>query len=102
MSSNLMANLSEKDLDRVITTLEARVEALTGVTAANKASLFDRIGGEAAVDAPVELFSTQVLADDRIKHFFEGVDMNKMRGHQKKFITMVGEGRSAFTITMPH
>ena len=40
-------------------------------------TLFDQIGGEAAVDAAVDLFYKKVLADDRIKHFFEGVDMEK-------------------------
>jgi len=38
-------------------------------------SLYERLGGAAAVDAAVDLFYTKVLADDRIKHFFEGVDM---------------------------
>ena len=50
-------------------------------------SLYERIGGAAAVDAAVDKFYEKVLADDRIKHFFEGVDMNKQSGHQKLFLT---------------
>jgi truncated hemoglobin YjbI len=33
-------------------------------------SLFERIGGEGAVDAAVDLFYTKVLADERVKDFF--------------------------------
>ena len=50
-------------------------------------SLYERLGGVAAVDAAVDLFYTKVLADDRIKHFFEGVDMKRQAGHQKAFLT---------------
>ena len=50
-------------------------------------TLFERIGGEAAVDAAVDKFYENVLADDRIKHFFEGVDMDQLARHQKRFMT---------------
>ncbi|MDQ8203707.1 group 1 truncated hemoglobin [Pelagicoccus sp. SDUM812003] len=60
-------------------------------------SLYDRIGGEAAVDAAVDLFYKKVLADDRIKHFFEGVDMSKQIGHQKKFLTYAFGGAPQYT-----
>ena len=41
-------------------------------------TLFERLGGGAAIDATVDLFYSKVLADDRIKHFFEGVDMEEL------------------------
>ena len=50
-------------------------------------TLFERIGGEAAVDAAVDLFYNKVLADVRIQHFFEGVDMERQARHQKRFLT---------------
>ena len=40
-------------------------------------SLYEKIGGAAAVNAAVDLFYTKVLADDRIKHYFDGVDMDR-------------------------
>ena len=55
-------------------------------------SLYERIGGAAAVDAAVDVFYTKVLADDRIKHFFEGVDMKRQAGHQKAFLTFAFGG----------
>jgi hemoglobin len=50
-------------------------------------TLYEKIGGAAAVDAAVDVFYTKVLADDRIKHFFDGVDMKRQAGHQKAFLT---------------
>ena len=50
-------------------------------------TLFDRIGGDAAVNLAVDKFYVKVLADDRIKHFFEAVDMDRQRQKQKNFLT---------------
>lgn len=60
-------------------------------------NLYEQLGGADAVNAAVELFYRKVLADDRIKHFFEGVDMRRLAGHQKAFLTMAfgGPGRYA-------
>jgi len=55
-------------------------------------SLFERLGGEAAIDAAVDLFYRKVLEDDRIKHFFAGVDMQRQAGHQKLFFMFVFGG----------
>lgn len=50
-------------------------------------TLFEKIGGRDAVNAAVDSFYEKVLADDRIKHFFDTVDMKRQRGHQKAFLT---------------
>jgi hemoglobin len=60
-------------------------------------SLFDRIGGEAAVDAAVDIFYRKVLADDRISDFFGGVDMEKQAAKQKGFLTMAFGGPNNYT-----
>ena len=60
-------------------------------------SLFDRIGGEAAVDAAVDIFYRKVLADDRISDFFDGVDMEKQAAKQKAFLTMAFGGPNNYT-----
>lgn len=49
-------------------------------------SLYERIGGEAAVSAAVDLFYDKVLADERIKHFFTTTNMARQRQHQKMFL----------------
>jgi len=60
-------------------------------------SLFDRIGGEGAVDAAVDIFYRKVLADDRISEFFDGVDMEKQAAKQKAFLTMAFGGPNNYT-----
>ncbi|MGI1670758.1 MAG: group 1 truncated hemoglobin [Neptuniibacter sp.] len=60
-------------------------------------SLYERIGGEAAVDAAVDIFYRKVLADDRISHYFEDVDMDGQAAKQKAFLTMVFGGPHNYT-----
>ena len=50
-------------------------------------SLYERIGGEAAVDAAVDVFYRKVLSDPRIAEFFDSVDMDRQRAKQKAFLT---------------
>jgi len=60
-------------------------------------SLYERIGGEAAVNAAVDIFYRKVLADKRINKFFEGVDMDKQAAKQKAFLTTAFGGPSNYT-----
>lgn len=60
-------------------------------------SIYDRIGGEAAIDAAVDLFYRKVLADDRISKFFDDVDMERQAAKQKGFLTMVLGGPNNYT-----
>jgi len=55
-------------------------------------SLYERIGGEAAVNAAVDLFYDKLLADPLLIPFFEGVDMARQRAHQKMFLTFAFGG----------
>lgn len=52
-----------------------------------EASIYQQIGGKAAMDAAIEIFYKKVLADDRIKHFFDDVDMVRQRTKQKAFLS---------------
>ncbi len=60
-------------------------------------TLFDKIGGEAAVDAAVDIFYRKVLADDRVNEFFADVDMDKQAAKQKAFLTMAFGGPHNYT-----
>ena len=60
-------------------------------------SLFERIGGTAAVDAAVDIFYRKVLVDDRIKHFFDSVDMDAQIAKQKAFLTMAFGGPNNYS-----
>lgn len=61
------------------------------------ASLYEKLGGTAAVDAAVDIFYRKVLSDDRINAFFEGVDMDRQAAKQKAFLTFAFGGPHNYT-----
>jgi len=50
-------------------------------------SLYHRLGGKAAVEAAVDKFYVKVLADKRINHFFEDINMTTQHRKQKAFLS---------------
>jgi hemoglobin len=60
-------------------------------------SLYERIGGEAAVQAAVARFYDKVLADPTLAPFFEGVDMPAQNRKQIAFMTMAFGGPNRYT-----
>jgi hemoglobin len=60
-------------------------------------SLYEKIGGEAAVNAAVDIFYRKVLADNRINRFFEGVDMERQAAKQKAFLTFAFGGPNKYS-----
>ena len=60
-------------------------------------SLYEKLGGEPAVDAAVDIFYRKVLGDYRINRFFDGVDMEQQAAKQKAFLTMVFGGPHNYT-----
>ncbi len=60
-------------------------------------SVYDKIGGEPAMAAAVDIFYKKVLADERISHFFDTVDMAGMAQKQKSFLTMAFGGPNEYT-----
>jgi hemoglobin len=60
-------------------------------------SLYERLGGENAVNAAVELFYRKVLADGRLARFFDGVDMESQIAKQKSFLAMAFGGPNSYT-----
>ncbi len=70
--------------------------ALKKWKADREASIYHQIGGKAAIDAAVEAFYVKVLKDDRIKHFFDDVDMVRQRTKQKQFLSAAFGGPIAW------
>ena len=62
-----------------------------------KNSLYEKLGGKPAIDAVVEAFYVKVLADNRIKHFFDDINMNKQRRKQKEFLAAAFGGPIPWT-----
>lgn len=62
-----------------------------------EASLYDRLGGEAAVDAAVEQFYEKLLADESLASMFANSDMAGLKGMQKKFLTLAFGGPADYS-----
>lgn len=61
------------------------------------ATLYERLGGAAAVDAAVDIFYRKMLADDRVSAYFETTDMDRQVAKQKAFLTMAFGGPNSYT-----
>jgi hemoglobin len=90
---NMVCPISGKPVDPKITVVyEGRTYAFADdasratFNAAREKSLYQRLGGHAALDAVVDAFYVKVLADERIKHYFADVDMGKQGRRQKAFL----------------
>ncbi len=60
-------------------------------------SLYQKLGGKDAIDAVVDAFYVKVLADARVKHFFDDVSMDKQRRKQKDFLSAAFGGPLPWT-----
>jgi hemoglobin len=63
----------------------------------NHRSLYERIGGEQAVENLVEDFYERVLADEELRPFFESVSMGSLRAMQREFFCAALDGPGHFT-----
>ena len=55
-------------------------------------SLYDKLGGEAAVAAAVDIFYDKVIADEHTRPFFESIDMKMQIKKQRAFMTVAFGG----------
>ena len=60
-------------------------------------TLFEMIGGRQTIQAAVRSFYDRVLADDTLRPFFDGVEMNHLRARQSMFLSMLLGGRVVYT-----
>lgn len=57
------------------------------------ATLYEQVGGEAAVSAVIDRFYDTLLEDARVKDIFANTDMTRQRRMQKSFVTGVLGGK---------
>ena len=74
-------------------------------------SVYEQLGGETAIALAVDSFYDRVMADSSLAHYFEGMDLDVLREHQRAFLAValggpeLYDGRSmrnahsAFSIT---
>lgn len=60
-------------------------------------SLYERLGGDKAIETAVDIFYHKMLQDDRVRHFFYGIDLERQRSKQKGFLTMVTGGPKQYS-----
>ncbi len=60
-------------------------------------TIYEQLGGEAAVDAAVDIFYRKVLDDSRIRHYFESTDMANQAVKLKAFLTMAFGGPNNYS-----
>ncbi|MCB1275320.1 group 1 truncated hemoglobin [Prosthecobacter sp.] len=103
-ATNTVCPVTGKAVDPAITTeYEGRKWAFakeackTKWVKAREDSLYQKLGGKAAIDAVVDAFYVKVLADDRVKHFFDDVSMDKQRRKQKDFLSAAFGGPLPWT-----
>jgi hemoglobin len=53
---------------------------------AAESSLYRRIGGEPAIAAAVDGLYERILADDELASYFSGVDLARLKAHQRAFL----------------
>lgn len=101
---NQVCPISGKPVNPKITWVyEGRTYAFADATCrtkwkeARETSLYHRLGGQPAIDAAVEAFYVKVLADNRIKHYFEDINMTKQRRKQKEFLSAAFGGPMPWT-----
>lgn len=59
-------------------------------------SIYDSIGGAPAVTRAVDDFYTRVLADPRLAPYFVGVDLTRLKAHQRAFIAAAVGGPAIY------
>ncbi|MFL6306989.1 MAG: group 1 truncated hemoglobin [Candidatus Sulfotelmatobacter sp.] len=60
-------------------------------------TLYQRIGGEAAIKAAVDRFYERVVADSSLIHFFHGVSMGQLKSHQFAFLSQALGGPKQYS-----
>lgn len=66
------------------------------MTEAPTQTLYDRLGGGAAVRSVVDRFYEMVLLDPQLRPYFAGIDLTKLRRHQALFLSQVAGGPTAY------
>jgi len=59
-------------------------------------SIYEEIGGQAAIKTAVTVFYNRVTADETLAAWFEGVDLSRLRAHQRAFLAAALDGPPVF------
>jgi hemoglobin len=80
--------------------MQVNSETLKGNTMSeemNGTTLYQRVGGEAAIQAAVDRFYERVLADPALSHFFTETSMPRLKAHQFAFLSQALGGPKQYS-----
>ena len=60
-------------------------------------TLYETLGGSRRINTAVELFYAKVFADESLRSFFEGVDVQGLHARQSMFVSMLVGGKKTYT-----
>ena len=66
------------------------------MASATTTSLFEQLGGEPAITAAVEMFYDRVMADDKLRPFFEEGRLPRLKRRQAQFFTQALGGPEVY------
>lgn len=58
---------------------------------------YEAVGGTPAVTAVVDSFYARVVGDPALAHYFEGVDLDRLKNHQVALVSQVMGGPTAYS-----
>lgn len=59
-------------------------------------TLYEQVGGDSTVKTAVTVFYNRVTGDDALAPWFEGIDLSRLRAHQRAFLSMALDGPELF------
>ena len=68
------------------------------MTSSRDTTLYERIGGSDAIEAAIEAFYERVLDDDRISHYFDNINMERLKRRQKTFFEYGTGGPATYDV----
>jgi len=58
--------------------------------------MYQSIGGDAGLNEVVDVFYDRLWSDPNLRHYFEGIDRDALKRHQRMFLTYVLGGPGAY------
>ncbi|WP_448005911.1 group I truncated hemoglobin [Agromyces bauzanensis] len=59
--------------------------------------IYDQVGGPDGMRAAVTVFYNRVVADEELSRWFEGVDLERLKAHQRAFLAAAFGGPQLFS-----
>jgi len=62
----------------------------------SEATIYEQVGGNDVVKTAVTVFYNRVVDDDSLAKWFDGIDISRLRAHQRAFLAAALDGPRVF------